>query len=59
MIPSTSPSITVRKELQEYSRLCERLLSSTTLISHTPLSTEEQEILQYYQEELKVRLLNT
>jgi hypothetical protein len=59
MIPSTSPSIAVRKELQEYSRSCERLLSSMTLISHTPLSTEEQEILQYYQEELKARLLNT
>jgi hypothetical protein len=59
IISSASPSITVRKELQEYSWSCEQLLSSTALISHAPLSTDEQEILQYYQEELKARLLNT
>ena len=56
MAVSPSPSLTLRKELQEYIRSCERLLSSAMPSTNTPLSREERDIVEYYQEELKAQL---
>ena len=51
------PYSTLRTELQEYIRSCERLLSSTVFPANAPLSDEEREVIEYYLEELKTHLL--
>ncbi len=52
-----SPESLLRNELQDYMRSCERLLSSAHSITEVPLSDEELEIVAFYVEELKTRLL--
>ena len=47
----------LRKEIPEYIRACEYLLSSSGTGDHTPLSLMERQVLQYYAEELQKQLL--
>jgi hypothetical protein len=45
------------QELQAYIQACEHLMSAFFHPDHAPLSVTEQEILQYYIEELQAHLL--
>lgn len=48
----SSPFPTVRTEIQEYLRCCERLLSAALMPDHPPFSEEEEQIIEYYAVEL-------
>ncbi len=51
--PLSSP---LRKEVLDYTRSCEHLLSSVMSPTHPQLSPEERQMVEYYLEELKTHL---
>ncbi|MDK2744322.1 MAG: hypothetical protein NDI90_15550 [Nitrospira sp. BO4] len=57
MATSPIPCSDLRKEVKEYIRSCERLLYSAMPSANAPLSADEREMVEYYQEELKAQLL--
>lgn len=56
MSASCSPSSPLRIEMYTFIRSCETLLSSPILRGHTPLSSNERKIVEYYADELKAYL---
>ncbi|MDI3463899.1 MAG: hypothetical protein OJF50_002720 [Nitrospira sp.] len=57
MSASFRSSYPLRKEIHEFVRSCEMLLSSPVFLGNAPLSPNERKIVQYYSEELKAYLL--
>jgi hypothetical protein len=47
----------LRKEVQDYIRSCEQLLSPTMFTVDEPLSAEERKMIEYFVNELKTHLL--
>ena len=43
----------LRKEVQEYAGLCERLLSSGLSLKNVPFTEAERQMLRYYTDELR------
>ena len=56
-LTSSSVFSSLPQELQEYITACEHLLSFLFQPDHAPLSATEQEILEYYVEEVQAHLL--
>jgi hypothetical protein len=48
-----SSDLSLRKEIQDYIRACEHLLSEAASADHVPFSVMERQFIQYYAEELR------